>query len=46
MEYHYELIQKIKDLTDLNDSISIAQRNTLKSELKRLGYTMTGKRVR
>jgi len=45
MEYYYEVIQKIKDLGYSNDSRDVAQRNMLKSELKRLGYTMTGRRI-
>lgn len=42
--YVYELVRQYKRNKGYNDSRSVASRNSAKAELKRLGYTVTGRK--
>ena len=43
-EYVYQLIRQYKQNKDYKDSRSVAQATSAKNELKRLGYTVTGRK--
>ena len=42
--YVYQLIEQYKRNKDYKDSRSVAARESAKAELRRLGYTVTGRR--